>query len=172
MLRLSRSLAAVALLGLLGSCGKGNLSGSVGQFFSLDNNREEILRDDDAFQVTFYRDTATQIDVVARITVVTTGFDFQPGHTFDLSGEYAPGHPRAVVTHAAGGEPSRALPAIKHGALSLDSGGQPGQRTTGTFNVSFEEQGGDFGQGTNLDASFDATTRDASPSAQGADGGS
>jgi hypothetical protein len=150
--------AAVAFLA--SSCGAG-LSGSVSQFFALDYSRLEILRDADAFQVTYYRDTATEVDVVVRLTVVTTGFDFTPGHTFDLSGEYAPGHPRAVVTHAAGGEPARQLPELLQGTLTLDSGGTPGARTQGSFNLSFQETGGDFGEGATVSGDFDAVVQNA-----------
>lgn len=157
-----RLLALVpALLGL-GSCGKSGLSGSVDQFFPLDFSREEILRTRDAFQVTYYKDSPDQIDVVVRLTVVTTGFDWKPGHSFDLSGEYAPGHPRAVVTHAAGGEPARALPPVKQGTLNLDKGGEAGQATAGSFNLSFGE-GGDFGNGTTVNGSFDTVATDATP---------
>ena len=152
--------AALALL--FASCGKPPLSGSVDQFFPLDFSREEILRDHDAFQVTYYKDGPDQIDVVIRLTVVTTGFDFTPGHSFDLSGEYAPGHPRAVVTHAAGGEPSRALPPVKAGKLTLDSGGAPGQSTSGSFSLAFG-QGGDFGDGTTVNGNFSTVTQDATP---------
>jgi len=150
--------AALALCAA--SCG-GGLSGSVGQFFALDYSRLEILRDADAFQVTYYQDTPTEIDVVVRLTVVTTGYDFTPGHTFDLAGEYAPGHPRAVVTHAAGGEPARTLPALLHGTLTLDSGGKPGERTQGSFNLSFENEGGDFGNGSTVSGDFDAVVVNA-----------
>jgi len=159
----SRALLGAGLLALFASCGGPNLSGSVGQYFSLDFDRQEILRDDDAFQVTYLADGADQVDVVIRLTVVTTGYDFTPGHTFDLSGEYAPGHPRAVVTHAAGGEPSRMLPPIKHGTLTLSSGGQPGQETKGTFSCSFDTSGGDFGQGTDVNGTFDVTATNATP---------
>lgn len=148
---------------LLASCGSADLSGSVGQYFSLDFTREEILRSPDALQVTYYRDTESQVEVVARLTVVTSGFDFSPGHSFDLSGEYAPGHPRAVVTHAAGNEPSRALPELKHGTLTLKAGGKPGEATRGSFSLSFQDQGGDFGQGTNLSGKFDAVALNADP---------
>lgn len=162
-----RLLSCAALLLAASSCGKG-LSGSVSQFFALDYSRLEILRDADAFQVTYYRDTPTEVDVVVRLTVVTTGFDFSPGHTFDLSGEYAPGHPRAVVTHAVGGEPARALPLVMHGTLTLDSGGKPGERTQGSFSVSFQESGGDFGTGTSVEGDFDAVERNATlPGASG-----
>lgn len=160
---MTKALRLLPLLGLgLLSCGKGGLTGSVDQFFPLDYTREEILRTHDAFQVTYYKDSPDQIDVVVRLTVVTTGYDFTPGHSFDLSGEYAPGHPRAVVTHAAGGEPSRMLPPVKKGSLSLDQGGQPGQPTSGSFNLSFGE-GGDFGNGATVGGGFSAVTQDATP---------
>jgi len=155
--------ASLLALVLLASCGASELSGSVGHYFSLDFTREEILRGPDALQITYYRDTETQVEVVARLTVVTRGFDFTAGHSFDLSGEYAPGHPRAVVTHAAGNEPSRALPALRHGTLTLKAGGAPGEATRGSFSLSFQDQGGDFGQGTNLSGKFDAVALNADP---------
>lgn len=154
-------IVALALLALAG-CGGAPLSGSVDQFFPVDFTREEVLRTDDAFQVSYYRDGPQQIDVVARLTVVTTGFDFQAGHTFDLSGEYAPGHPRAVVSHAAGGEPSRALPPIQRGTLTLSEGGAAGSRTRGSFDLAFASEGGDFGNGRTLSGHFDAAAQDAS----------
>ena len=168
--RLQASGVALGLAAALLSCGGAELSGSVSQYFSLDVSRQEILRDSDAFQVTYFHDTPNQVDVVARLTVVTTGFDFKAGNSFDLAGEYAPGHPRAVVTHAAGGEPSRTLPPVSRGTLTLSSGGQPGQQTRGSFSLSFASDGGDFGQGTDLNGKFDAVAEDAS-NASGVDGG-
>ena len=99
--------------------------------------------------------------MVARLTVVTTGFDFRSGQSFDLAGEYAPGHPRAVVTHAAGGEPSRALPPVKRGTLTLSEGGSPGVRTRGSFDLAFADEGGDFGNGRTLSGHFDTRAQDA-----------
>jgi hypothetical protein len=148
----------LVLLGslMLGGCNGGpNLQGSLSQYFSLTFNSQDIIRNAQAIEITYYNRTPTRIDVVARLTVILSGIDLGKSHTIDLSGEYAPGHPRAVVTHAVGGEPPRTLPPVSEGVLNLDSGGLPGQQTNGSFDVTFGT-GGDFGSGHTLNGSFSA----------------
>jgi hypothetical protein len=151
----ARGLLAGALLASVGGCGprKPTLTGSLSQYFSLTFTRHEVLRTHNAFQITYYNLTQVEEDVVARITVVTTGYDFTPGHSYDLSGEYAPGHPRCVVSHAAGNEPPRTLPPVLRGKVTLDQGGKLGEQTEGSFSLAFG-QGGDFGDGRDIGGDF------------------
>ena len=151
----ARGLLGAALLLAVGGCGPrmATLTGSLDQYFSLAFTRHEVLRTHNAFQITYYDLTQVEEDVVARITVVTTGYDFTPGHSYDLSGEYAPGHPRCVVSHAAGNEPPRALPLVIRGKVTLDEGGKLGEETEGSFSLAFG-QGGDFGDGRDISGDF------------------
>jgi hypothetical protein len=148
------------LLGLLsvGACGPQgpSLAGSLDQFFPLTFTSHQVVRVPNAFQVSYFNQTPNEVDVVAQLTVVTNGFDFSPGKSFDLSGEYAPGHPRAVVTHVVGNATASVLPPIARGVLTLDEGGQVGQTTRGSFDVLFGD-GGDFGAGRTLTGTFVTT---------------
>lgn len=150
---------AGALAALIACGGANSLGGSVSELFPLDISKVEILRNDEAFQVNYYANRGTGVDLVAKVTVATQGVDLSPGKTVPLDGEYAPGHPRTTVIHLAQGEPVRALPQVDQGDLKIDTGGQPGEETTGDFSMSF--QAGDYGGGRNLYGSFKAMAQDA-----------
>jgi hypothetical protein len=155
--RLALTLALLAL-----SCGKDNeLSGSAGELFSLEVSRVEILRNDEALQVTYFNNRGADLDVVARVSVALKGVELKTGTKIDLAGEYEPGHPRTTVAHAPGGEPVRLMPPVKRGDLVLSAGGNPGQQTRGDFSMVFDSVGGDLGGGRTLVGNFAGPARDA-----------
>lgn len=155
------ALGAVAAAVVLSACGADNsLGGSVSELFPLEISRVEVLRNEEAFQVSYYRNRGADVDLVLRLSVALEGVQLSPGKKIDLVGEYAPGHRRATVIHIAGGEPARILPPVKQGDLVITSGGEPDQDTRGNFSVSFE-QSGDYGAGRTAYGSFAALARDA-----------
>lgn len=151
---------ALVLLGL--SCGPDNgLSGSLSEIFPLDVSRTELARNGEALQVTYYRNRGVFLDVVARVSVSLRDVEVKPGVKIDLRGEYAPGSPRCVVTHAPGGEPVRSLPHVQQGDLVITEGGEAEQRTRGHFSMSFASDGGDLGFGRSLSGTFLGDMADA-----------
>ena len=142
-----------------GCAGDNTLGGSVSELFPLDVSRVEVRRNTEALQVSYYNNRAEDIDIVARVTVDTTGIDLRPGNKIDLSGEYAPGHLRTTVIHLAWGEPERGLPPVKSGDLTISKGGNPGDATRGNFTMAFG-QGGDLGAGRTLYGNFSSTALD------------
>lgn len=146
---------------LVAGCGRDNaLSGSVGELFSLEVSRVEVLRNSEALQISYYNNRGADIDLVVRVTVATGDLDIRNGKSFALEGEYQPGHQRTAVIHLAGGEPVRNLPPVKKGDMVLSSGGGPGQSTRGNFSMAFD-QGGDLGANRTLSGSFSAVAQDA-----------
>ena len=156
-----RVAVALAVLGSAGCGPETSLSGSLSEVFPLEVSRVEVHRNDEAFQVTYFYNRNVFLDVVVRLAVSTQGVDLSPGKKIPLEGEYAPGHPRASISHAPGGEPVRLLPTIKKGDLTLSGGGLPGQLTSGSFSVAFESTGGDLGQGRTLTGRFSSKALDA-----------
>jgi len=148
-----------ALVALAACGGANSLGGSVSELFPLDISKVEVLRNDEAFQVNYYANRGTGVDLVAKVTVATQDLDLSAGKSIPLDGEYAPGHPRTTVIHLAQGEPVRVLPLVGQGDLKIDKGGQVGEETEGDFSMSF--QAGDYGGGRNLYGSFKAMAQDA-----------
>lgn len=154
---------ACALLVLFASaCGGGDnsLGGSVSELFPLEVSRVQVLRNDEALQVSYYRNRGADVDLVVRVTVALQGVALSPGEKIDLSGEYAPGHLRTTVVHIAGGEPARALPPVKTGDLVVTRGGGVDEETAGNFSMSFE-QNGNYGSGRTLYGNFRSVAEDA-----------
>lgn len=157
---------------LLCSCLDNSLGGSLSEVFPLDISGTELRRNDQALQVTYFRNRGVFLDVVARISVSLEvdgvsedgGVKYlvpADGTSIEVVGDYADGHPRCVVTHAPGGEPVRNLPRIKRGDLVIASGGGLGEVTAGNFSVLFEQEGGDLGFGRTLYGNFKGEMLDA-----------
>jgi hypothetical protein len=155
-----KRLGCLLLLCLLPGCGDSTLAGSVSALFALDVSAEVVQRNSEAFQVTYLHNQPTAVDIVAQIGLALSGIAFQPGANVDLSGEYAPGHPRCVVTHHADGEPERALPAVSKGSMHLGSGGDVGEQTSGDFSIAFVNDGS-YGSGRTIYGSFGGVAVDA-----------
>jgi hypothetical protein len=169
-----RSISIVVLLFLAAGCLEDNsLSGSMSEVFPLEVSRVSIFKNDEAMNVTFFRNRNIYLDVVASLTVALRIPDggisadggiyhvVRPGFRMNLQGEYALGHPIATVIHAPGGEPSRRLPFVNRGDLSISGGGQPGEEMSGDFSMSFQDRGGDIGFGRTLSGRFRAVAVDA-----------
>lgn len=160
------------LLGLglaLTSCGVDNgLSGSLSEVFPLDLSKVEVAQNDEALQVTYYRNRGVFLDVVVRVSVslqdegvaadggVPT-IALKPGKRLALQGESPTGQLRCAVTHAPGGEPVRSLPRVKKGDLEITEGGTIGKPMKGNFSMLFEAEGGDVGFGRTLVGTFAVT---------------
>ena len=166
---------------LLLSCANDNLlQGSAGEVFPLEVSSVSVFKNDEAIQVSYFRNRGIYLDVVARVTVTLrladggvdgngnsinadggTNIDLKPGTRINLAEEFEPGHPRGVVVHAPGGEPVRLCPPPKRGDFYLGSGGEPGDVSTGDFSVVFADEGGDIAFGRTLTGRFSALTIDA-----------
>lgn len=143
------------------ACGADNsLGGSVSELFPLDVSRVDVLRNEEALQVSYYRNNGPDVDLVLRLNVALQDVELKPGKKISLAGEYAPGHQRATVVHIGSGEPTRLLPPVKQGDLVITSGGEPDQDTRGNFSLSFD-QSGDYGAGRTVYGNFSALAKDA-----------
>lgn len=152
------------LLALVALCACGReveLGGSVGELFSLEVSGVEVLRNEDAFQLTYVRNRGTELDIVVRVSIALSEVKLRPGARISLEGEYAPGHPRTTVVHAPGGEPVRVFPRVEDGDLFLHSGGAVGEATRGNISIRFAPEGGDLGAGRTLTGAFAGVARDA-----------
>ena len=158
----ARAACALLLAFALGvACaGENSLGGSMDALFPLPVSFVQVRRNDEAFQVGYYNNRGHEIDLVAQVTVALSGISLRPGQRVDLAGEYAPGHPRATIVHAAADEAPRVLPAIKQGDLVLDQGGNPGELTRGNFSAGFF-QGSEYGSGRTLYGNFVGMALDA-----------
>ena len=166
---LTAFLACVVLPGCLLD---NSLGGSVGELFPLDISRVQVERNDEALQITYLYNRGVFLDVVARISVSTRtegmspdggrlSYDFEPGNSIPLEGTDPYGVQRTAVTHAPGGEPTRSLPPVKRGDITITGGGPIGEETSGNFSMVFEDEGGDLGNGRTLYGTFKGITRDA-----------
>jgi hypothetical protein len=160
MLRVLRLSGLLAAVGLLGCGGANSLSGSVEELFSLEVSRVEVLRNAEAFQVSYYRNNGLDVDLVARLTVATEGIELRPGSKVDLAGLTPSGLARATVVHVAAGEPARVFGPVEKGDLELDEGGGIGESTRGDFSMSFK-RGEGYGAGRSLEGRFTSLAFDA-----------
>lgn len=163
----------LGLLLMLASCGLDNsLGGSLSEVFPLEISSVEVARNDEAMQVTYFRNRGVFLDVVARVSVSLRldgvaedgGVPYvipAPGKKIEVVGDYVAGNPRCAVTNAPGGEPVRNLPRIKRGDFVITEGGDLGEVTSGNFSVLFEQEGGDVGFGRTLFGNFKGELQDA-----------
>ncbi len=152
--------ASVALVVAAIGCGGDNsLGGSMSEVFPLQVSFVNILRNDQAFQVTYYNNNGNDVDLVASVVVSLDGWDFQSGKDYALQGFDDAGF-RTSVLHLAAGSPPEPLPEVSLGDLQLSSGGAVGQFTQGNFSMSFVADGG-FGGGRTLYGNFSGQAQDA-----------
>lgn len=154
-------LAALCAAFASGCAVDNSLGGSIGEVFPLEVSRVEVYRNEEALQITYYRNRGVFLDVVVRIGLALKDIDLKPGTRVPLEGEYAPNHPRVSVSHAPGGEPIRLLPPVQKGELNLTGGGPAGTVTSGNFSMLFAGEGGDIGEGRTLSGNFSALAVDA-----------
>ena len=158
--RAARAWLVLAAGGLWGCGGTNSLSGSVEELFSLEVSRVEVLRNAEAFQVSYYRNNGLDVDLVARLSVATEGLELKPGTKVPLGGNTDSGVARATVVHLAAGEPARVFAPVEKGDLELDEGSEVGQGTRGNFSLSFK-RGDDYGAGRSLEGRFSSLALDA-----------
>lgn len=147
------------------------LGGSLGEVIDLTTTEVLAFRNTEALQLIFTRNRGVFLDIVIRVTVAlqtrsedgqVTTLEPAAGTRIVLQGDWQAGNPRTTVAHAPGGEPTRNLPKVRSGDLVLTRGGRPGQLTSGSFSMRFEDVGGDIGFGRTLNSNFVANqTRDA-----------
>lgn len=157
---LGLALAAAAFAAAFACRPDNTLEGSVDALFPLSVSQVDMLRNGDAFQVSYYANRGADIDLVARISVYVGDTGIDAGVPLAIQGEYAPGHQRATVVHLTAGEAERVLPPVERGDLMVEQGGGIGQPTRGSFAVLFV-QGDAYGSGRTLDGTFAAVPRDA-----------
>lgn len=157
ILVLVTALAVAAAL----ACGKGDnsLAGSLSEVFDLDVSKVDVLRNDDALAVAYTLNRGRDIDLVLRFTLALDQLQLQKGKTVKIAGFTDGGVLRATFLHQAAGEPVRVLPEVSIGEFTLDTGGDPGTDTKGSFSASFGS--GDYASGRAVSGSFHATALDA-----------
>lgn len=147
------------LVAALSCNGDNSLGGSMSEVFPLAVSRVEILRNDQAFQVSYYNNNGNDLDLVARIVLSLDGLNFKPGD-YRLQGQDDAGQQRCSVLHLAAGSPPEPLPEVHLGDLALGKGGSVGEYTQGNFSMSFVADGG-FGGGRTLYGNFSGQAHDA-----------
>ena len=156
---LALTASAALVLAAIGCSGDNSLGGSMSEVFPLQVSFVDILRNDQAFQVSYYNNNGNDVDLVARMVVSLDGWAFQPGKDFVLQGEDDAGL-RTSVLHLAAGSPPQPLPEVSLGDLQLNTGGNVGEFTQGNFSMSFVADGG-FGGGRTLYGNFSGQAQDA-----------
>jgi len=158
-----RTLVALisAALAVAVACGKGanSLDGSLSEVFPLDVSTAHVLRNDQALVVSYEANRGRDIDLVLRFTLALDQLPLQKGRTVKISGSTDGGILRAAFLHNAAGEPARVLPPVSVGQFTLDTGGNPGDLTSGSFEVSFVTDG-TYGSGRGVSGTFRATAID------------
>ncbi|HTS79248.1 MAG TPA: hypothetical protein VMH40_01500 [Myxococcaceae bacterium] len=157
LMLLASATVAVAL-----ACGGGanSLTGSLSEVFPLDVSTVHILRNDEAFVVSYEANNGQDIDLVLRFALALDQLPLQPGRTVNIAGSTDGGVLRATFLHNAAGEPVRVLPEVSIGSFTLDQGGNPGDDTSGSFGVSFVDDGS-YGSGRGVSGTFVGTALDA-----------
>ena len=125
------------------ACGKGDnsLDGSLSEVFDLDVSTVHVLRNDDALVVSYEHNAGRDIDLVLRFTLALDQLALQDGRAMNIAGSTDGGTLRATFLHNAAGEPARVLPDVSIGEFTLDTGGNPGDDTKGSFSASFVSDG-------------------------------
>jgi len=143
------------------ACGKGatSLDGSLSEVFDVDVSTVHVLRNDDALVVSYEHNAGRDIDLVLRFTLALDQLTLQTGRTTNIAGTTDGGTLRATFLHNAAGEPARVLPDVSIGEFTLDTGGNPGDDTRGSFSASFVSDGS-YGSGRAVSGNFHAIALD------------
>lgn len=143
------------------ACGGGSnsLGGSLSEVFPLDVSSAHVIRNDQALVVSYEANRGRDIDLVLRFTLALDQLQLDRGRTVRISGTTDAGILRAAFLHNAAGEPARVLPPVSVGQFTLDTGGNPGDDTSGSFDVSFVADGS-YGSGRGVSGHFRATALD------------
>lgn len=143
------------------ACGGGSnsLGGSLSEVFSLDVSSAHVIRNDQALVVSYEANRGRDIDLVLRFTLALDQLPLQHGRSVPIAGTTDGGVLRATFLHNAAGEPARVLPPVSVGRFTLESGGDPGEDTSGSFDVSFVTDGS-YGSGRGVSGHFRAVALD------------
>jgi hypothetical protein len=161
MTRSSPFLLVAGAIAVSLACGKGDnsLDGSLSEVFDLDVSTVHVLRNDDALVVSYEHNAGRDIDLVLRFTLALDQLTLQTGRTTNIAGSTDGGTLRATFLHNAAGEPARVLPDVSIGEFTLDTGGNPGDDTRGSFSASFVSDGS-YGSGRAVSGNFHAIALD------------
>jgi len=161
MTRSSLFLLVAGAIAVSLACGKGDnsLDGSLSEVFDLDVSTVHVLRNDDALVVSYEHNAGRDIDLVLRFTLALDQLTLQTGRTTNIAGTTDGGTLRATFLHNAAGEPARVLPDVSIGEFTLDTGGNPGDDTRGSFSASFVSDGS-YGSGRAVSGNFHAIALD------------
>lgn len=161
MTRSSPFLLVAGAIAVSLACGKGDnsLDGSLSEVFDLDVSTVHVLRNDDALVVSYEHNAGRDIDLVLRFTLALDQLTLQTGRTTNIAGTTDAGTLRATFLHNAAGEPARVLPDVSIGEFTLDTGGNPGDDTRGSFSASFVSDGS-YGSGRAVSGNFHAIALD------------
>ncbi|HEY3586288.1 MAG TPA: hypothetical protein VGK85_04005 [Myxococcaceae bacterium] len=156
------ALSTSLLVALAMACGQGDnsLTGSLSEVFSLDVSTVHVLRNDQAFVVSYEANNGRDIDLVLRFTLALDQLALKTGHSENIAGVTDGGILRATFLHNAAGEPARVLPVVSIGEFTLDHGGNPGDDTKGSFSASFVSDES-YGAGRAISGTFHAVAIDA-----------
>jgi hypothetical protein len=156
------ALSTSLLVALAMACGQGEntLTGSLSEVFSLDVSTVHVLRNDQAFVVSYEANNGNDIDLVLRFALALDQLTLKTGHSVNIAGLTDAGVLRATFLHNAAGEPARVLPSVSIGEFTLDQGGNPGDDTRGSFSASFVSDGS-YGAGRAVSGTFQAVAIDA-----------
>jgi len=161
MTRSSPFLLVAGAIAVSLACGKGDnsLDGSLSEVFDLDVSTVHVLRNDDALVVSYEHNAGRDIDLVLRFTLALDQLTLQTGRTTNIAGTTDGGTLRATFLHNAAGEPAPLLPDVSIGEFTLDTGGNPGDDTRGSFSASFVSDGS-YGSGRAVSGNFHAIALD------------
>jgi len=161
MTRSSPFLLVAGAIAVSLACGKGDnsLDGSLSEVFDLDVSTVHVLRNDDALVVSYEHNAGRDIDLVLRFTLALDQLTLQTGRTTNIASTTDGGTLRATFLHNAAGEPARVLPDVSIGEFTLDTGGNPGDDTRGSFSASFVSDGS-YGSGRAVSGNFHAIALD------------
>jgi len=162
MKRTTLAISASLLVALAMACGQGDnsLRGSLSEVFSLDVSSAHVLRNDQAFVVSYEANNGRDIDLVLRFALALDQVTLKTGRSMNIAGLTDGGVLRATFLHNASGEPARVLPDVSIGEFTLDQGGNPGDDTKGSFSASFVSDGS-YGAGRAVSGTFHAVAIDA-----------
>ena len=162
MKRATLALLTSLLVALAMACGQGenSLTGSLSEVFSLDVSTVHVLRNDQAFVVSYEANNGRDIDLVLRFTLALDQLTLKTGRRDNIAGVTDGGTLRATFLHNAAGEPARVLANVSIGEFTLDKGGNPGDDTQGSFSASFISDGS-YGSGRAVSGTFHAVAIDA-----------
>jgi hypothetical protein len=154
-------LAAVSM----GSCSPPNtLSGSLDSLTSLQFTSVNVRASSTAMVIEYDQPDATSTDVVFKLVINPENLTLSQGLQIDLSELIDPVTPRATASRSIASDPRTQLPPILRGQLTLNDDVSVGGVASGSFYILFG-QGGQLGEGTTVNGSFQATVADTNPGA-------